>query len=228
MTLSSLLLLPSRVDSVRPTAVDNVNNILGKCASNPGNYGHIASFNQLSMQNGGQTEWPTLSSCGLLNDRVSSSPLQIFTWCPYRTGPNRMDNVSNKNKSNHSGRSLQSGGIKSVEVCDYSESVSAYSVPINNLAMGFDILLHSRLSRLIFFFFFFFNRIKFCKDGIATFSAIQVTQSCVDWLLLMMVCPTTAYNFRSRSCQSVQLASVGIACLEYMYVTVGLTLYMSL
>ena len=156
MTLSSLLLLPSRVDSVRPTAVDNVNNILGKCASNPGNYGHIASFNQLSMQNGGQTEWPTLSSCGLLNDRVSSSPLQIFRWCPYRTGPNRMDNVSNKNKSNHSGRSLQSGGIKSVEVCDYSESVSAYSVPINNLAMGLDILLHSRLSRLNFFFFFFF------------------------------------------------------------------------
>ena len=73
MTLSSLLLLPSRVDNVRPTAVDNVNNILGKDALN---YGHIASINQLSMQNGGQTEWPTLASCGLFNDRVSSSPLQ--------------------------------------------------------------------------------------------------------------------------------------------------------
>lgn len=102
MTLSSLLLLPSSMDNVRPTAVDNVNNILGKCASIPGNYGHIASINQLSMQNGGQTEWPALASCGLLNDRVSSSPLQIFTWCAYRTGPNRMDIVSNKNKSSHS------------------------------------------------------------------------------------------------------------------------------
>ena len=145
MTLSSLLLLPSQVDNVRPTAVDNVNNILGKDALNPGNYGHIASINQLSMQNGGQTEWPTLASCGLFNDRVSSSPLQILTWCAYRTGPNHMDIVSNKNKSNHSGCSLQSGGIKSVEICDYSVSVSAYSVPFNNLAMGFDRLLHSRL-----------------------------------------------------------------------------------
>ena len=74
---------------------------------------------------------------------ISTTKL-IFTWCSYRTGPNHMDIVSNK--SNHWGCSLQSGGIKSVEVCDYSASVSAYSIPINNLAMDFDRLLHSRLS----------------------------------------------------------------------------------